>query len=135
MTTVQTEMFDKDKEQAPIRIFTDGAGARPDGKGSGYAFLRPDTGDRQIIREDGLTNNQAEYKAIILALETLPKATAVQICTDSQVACEQLNGRYKVLEPKLVQLRNSITEVIRRKSLNATFDWVPRAENMAGKLL
>jgi ribonuclease HI len=122
-------------EQEPIHVFVDGAGARFDGKGSAYAFVRPDTGEKQVIREDGLTNNQAEYMGIILALETFPKGCAVEIRTDSEVVCAQLNGRYKVRDPKLALLLETAKEVIQRNNLKAQFVWIPRAENLAGKLL
>ena len=59
------------EETAIVRIFTDGSGQRPDGTGSGYAWLRKDTGEKKIVRKNGLTNNQAEYWAIISALENL----------------------------------------------------------------
>jgi ribonuclease HI len=130
----QREMFEL-KRQQPIRFFVDGAGARPDGKGSGYLSLRTDTGEKQFVREDGLTNNQAEYKAILLVVESVPKNTALEICTDSVVVCQQLNGKYAVREPKLMTICNSIQEVIRKKNLSATFLWVRREENLAGKLL
>ncbi len=54
-----------------IRIFTDGSGSRPGGEGSGFAWLREGNGERRIVHEDHLTNNQAEYKAILSALEPL----------------------------------------------------------------
>jgi ribonuclease HI len=135
MKLPQQEMFEPEKQELPVRIYTDGAGGRPDGKGSGYAFLRTDTGEKQATREDGLTNNQAEYKGILMAFESLPKGFVVEICTDSEIICSQLNGQYKVRDPKLLALWNSVQEVIRRKNLRVKFVWVPRAENLAGKLL
>jgi hypothetical protein len=48
-----------------VVIHCDGAGSRPDGKGSGFAWIRPHTGERYVERVDGLTNNQAEYRALI----------------------------------------------------------------------
>lgn len=135
MSIEQKEMFTVDKPPQAIRIFTDGAGARLDGKGSGYAFLRTDTGEKQVVREDGLTNNQAEYKGILLALESLPQGTIVEVCTDSQVICAQLNRQYAVRDPKLADMYESIQGVIKRKSITVSFLWVPRAENLAGKML
>lgn len=135
MKEEQQEMFQVEKTSQPIRIFTDGSGARQDGKGSGYAFLRTDTGEKQVIREDGLTNNQAEYKGFLSAVESLPAGTVAEICNDSQVVCSQLNGQYAVRDPKLFMLWQSVQDVIRRKKLTVTFVWVPRAENLAGKLI
>jgi ribonuclease HI len=134
MNTKQQDLFQVGEAEEVVRIFTDGAGARPDGKGSGFGYLRPDTGEKQAIREDGLTNNQAEYRGIILALESLPGGTVVEICTDSEVICAQLNGKYKVRDPKLTVLHSSVHDVIHRKRLQVSFKWVSRAENLAGKL-
>jgi ribonuclease HI len=128
-------MFEPEKQELPIQIFTDGAGARPDGKGSGYAFIRTDTSEKQATREDGLTNNQAEYKGILMALESLSKGSVAEIYTDSEIICSQLNGQYKVRDPKLLALWNLVQEVTRRKNLRVKFVWVPRAENLAGKIL
>lgn len=136
MNPTQHEFFETaNTDQEAIRVFVDGAGARFDGKGSAYAFFRPDTGEKQIIREDGLTNNQAEYKGVILVLETFPSASTVEVRTDSQVVCAQLNGQYKVRDPKLASLLGTVKEVIQRKNLTVRFVWIPRAENLAGKLL
>lgn len=135
MKTAQQEMFETEKHQQPIRVFTDGAGARLDGKGSGYAFLCPDTGEKQVIPENGLTNNQAEYKGVILALESVSKGSIVEICSDSQVVCAQLNGQFRVRDPKLTELRQLVREIVARKNLDVRFVWIPRAENLAGKLL
>jgi ribonuclease HI len=135
MKPVQQEMFETEKHQQSIRVFTDGSGARLDGKGSGYAFICPDTGEKQVIPENGLTNNQAEYKAVILALESVSKGSIIEISLDSQVICAQLNGQFRVRDPKLTELLQLVREIVARKNLNVKFVWIPRAENLAGKLL
>lgn len=55
----------------PIVIYVDGAGCRPDGRGSGFAWIQPSSGEQHIEQIDGLTNNQAEYRALISALVAL----------------------------------------------------------------
>jgi ribonuclease HI len=118
-----------------IRIYTDGSGCRPDGKGSGFAWLRQDTGERKITRENGLTNNQAEYRAILAALESLPKNATAEILTDSENTCFQLRGQRRTLDPQLVALNEKVRTLGRAKNLSVTFLWIPRRENLAGKLL
>jgi ribonuclease HI len=119
----------------PVRIFTDGAGARPDGKGSGFAWIREDTGEKYIHHEDGLTNNRAEYRAVLALVEALPKASAAEVLTDSDLVANQFNKRYKVLDPMLAELLAKIRKVIDGKRLEVTVSWVPRQANLAGKLL
>src|SRR5438874_13240585 len=80
----------------PIVIFFDGAGCRPDGKGSGYAWLRQDTGQQHVERMDGLTNNQAEYRAFVSALERLQDGSKVDLFCDSLLLHSQFHGRFRV---------------------------------------
>jgi ribonuclease HI len=118
-----------------IRIFTDGAGCRPGGKGSGFAWLRHDTGQKQVKREDNLTNNQAEYRAILSAIESVDSGSKAEILTDSENTCFQLRGERRVRDPRLAELHAQIQEVISKKQLTVTFTWIPRRENLAGKLI
>ena len=124
-----------DEQPYRITIYTDGSGARPDGKGSGFAWYRTDIGQKKITRQDGLTNNQAEYYAILSALENLPKGTHAEIWTDSENICYQLKGKRRVLDPKLSAINEQIQTLITDMQLNVTFVWVPRRDNLAGKLI
>lgn len=55
------------------------------------------------------TNNDAEYQAIIMALEKArellgdkkAQQTRLEVRMDSELACKQLNGLYKVKNPKI----------------------------------
>lgn len=123
------------KPGSRVRIFTDGAGRRPDGKGSGFAWLREDTGEKKVIREDGLTNNQAEYRAVLAAIESIGRNAAIEILMDSANTCYQLRGDHRVRDPHLAELHSRINELIRDKGLIVDFTWVPRTINLAGKLL
>jgi len=76
-----------------VVIHCDGAGSRPDGKGSGFAWLQPRTGERHIEHVDGLTNNQAEYFALISALNSLANGSAAQVFTDSQTDVVASDGQ------------------------------------------
>jgi ribonuclease HI len=123
------------RPEEPIRIFTDGSGRRPDGKGSGFAWFRPGNGQRMIVREDNLTNNQAEYKAIHSALECVSPQSKVEILTDSENTCFQLKGERRVRDSRLAELNAQIRVLIEKKHLNVTFTWIPRGDNLAGKLI
>ena len=58
------------------------------------------------------TNNEAEYQAIIFALKKfkqvfgkkLAKNTEIELRSDSELLIKQLNGEYKILEPKIQPL-------------------------------
>ncbi len=136
-TRKDTARQDGNSQRGPstIRVYTDGSGARPDGKGSGFAWLREDTGQKKVTREEGLTNNQAEYRAILSALEFLPEGSRAEILSDSENTCCQLNGQHRVLDPKLASLHGQIQALIQKKRLTVSFVWVSRRENLAGKLI
>ena len=83
-------------------IYTDG-GARgnPGPAGIGVVVFNADESEiisqhKQYIGET--TNNQAEYKAIISGLQEAKKLKAqeVEIYTDSELVCSQINGIYKI---------------------------------------
>ena len=72
-----------------------------------------------LVRKDGkilvkhsakigkfVTNNIAEYEALIKALELASKCTKDEItcCLDSELVVKQLLGEYRVRNPKLLEL-------------------------------
>ena len=118
-----------------VVIHCDGAGARPDGKGSGFAWLQPRTGERHIEHVDGLTNNQAEYRALISALMAIPEGSIATVLTDSQVMWSQVIGNYRVHHPELAELLSQVNRLIKEKNLTINLEWVPRQKNLVGKLL
>ena len=125
----------ENKTKTGIRIFTDGSGQRPDGKSSGFAWVREDTKEKYIERVDGLTNNAAEYRAVISALQKLRPNSGAEILTDSLLVVSQLRGEFRILDPKLAKLASEVRTITERKKLNLKLTWIPRAENLAGKLL
>lgn len=58
------------------------------------------------------TNNEAEYQAVIFALQkfkalfgkSVAKNSEIEIRTDSELLVKQLEGEYKILEPKIAPL-------------------------------
>jgi ribonuclease HI len=118
-----------------IRIFTDGSGQRPDGKGSGTAWLRQDTRVQHIERIAGLTNNEAEYLAVISALKPMRPGSDVEVLTDSLLVVSQLRGEYRILDQKLARLAGEVKTIAEQKRLKLTLTWIPREDNRAGKLL
>lgn len=82
------------------------------------------------------TNNVAEYTAVLRGLELAQAlgAREVDLLLDSQLVVEQLNGRWRVRDPKLVPLWSAV-----RSALAGFERWsarhVPRAENRAADAL
>jgi ribonuclease HI len=127
----------KQKQQASqlIRVFVDGSGCRPDGKGSAIAWFRSDSGEKNVERIDGLTNNEAEYTAVFAALKALPKKSDVEILSDSDLVVCQFNGKWRVLDPALTALLAKIRDLVSSKALTVRLTWISRRNNLAGKML
>lgn len=96
-----------------VIIHTDG-GARgnPGPAGIGVVFFGQ---DRKIIREfkayiGEATNNVAEYKALVLALEQAHKFgfKDLQVNMDSELIVRQMQGVYKIKEPALQVLAKQV---------------------------
>ncbi len=131
----QTQPNNPQLGSKPLKMFFDGAGCRPNGEGSGFAWLCPDTNQRRVERVEGLTNNQAEYKAFLAALQHVPEDSAVEMFSDSQLICSQFAGQYRVKDYALQELLSEVLALILSKRLKVTLQWVPRTQNLAGKLL
>ncbi|HHE76666.1 MAG TPA: ribonuclease HI family protein [Candidatus Parcubacteria bacterium] len=92
---------------------------------------------------DNLTNNEAEYKAVIFALKKfkslfgkeLAKKTEVEIRSDSELVVNQLNGKYKVLNPRIQLLFLEVWN-LRFDFQKVKFKFVKREKNFeADKLV
>ncbi len=135
MKRKNSKSIGKPISQLPIVFYCDGSGARPDGKGSAIAWFREDTGQEHAEAVDGLTNNEAEYRAIISALKFAPARSKITILSDAQLVIYQICGVYRINDPELAALRNSVNDAVFDKNLNVEFKWIPRSQNRADRLL
>jgi len=73
------------------------------------------------------TNNQAEYEALISALESASTLTDQEVACymDSELVVKHLNGEYQVRNPKLKTLWLRVQE-LRQRFRRITFSNVPR---------
>ena len=82
------------------------------------------------------TNNQAEYKALIMGLREAAKLKAehVDIRTDSKLLAEQIQGNYKVRNAKLRLLFQQVKQLLADfKSFTIAF--IPRYQNATADAL
>ncbi len=96
-----------------IIIYTDGGSRGNPGPASiGVVFCNEKNQCFKHYSEylgDNLTNNEAEYRAVIFAFQKfkavfgkkLAKNTEVEIKSDSELLIRQLNGEYKLLDSKI----------------------------------
>lgn len=80
-------------------------------------------------RGAGMTNNRAEYTALLQALDWAAAAghSGVHISTDSKLVVEQTNGRWNCNAPALQPMRDEAQRKL--ASIGATLEWVPRDQN------
>ena len=114
-----------------ISIYVDGSG----GENSGYGYFVKETGDSFYEKKPNITNNQAEYLAIITALKNFVDSDQeIIIFSDSKNTISQLNHDYAINNEKLRELAQEAWSII-GKFPKLTLTWVPRKENLAGKML
>lgn len=79
------------------------------------------------------TNNNAEYRAVIAALEWLREhsddITKASFFLDSQLVVSQLNGIFAVKHPDMIVLKRKADTLRRELHFPITFVYVPRAQN------
>jgi len=109
-----------------IKIYTDGGSRGNPGK-SAYAFLI--TEDEKIVYKTAKfigikTNNEAEYNAIISALEWSEnnhKSKEIKLFSDSELVIKQLNGEYKIKKSHLKDLNEKINNLIEKNNFKIKF--------------
>ena len=76
------------------------------------------------------TNNEAEYRAAIAALEAALGlgASHLELRLDSELVVRQLTGRYRVRNPRLMPLYGRLVD-LRTRFQSVTFRNLPRAGN------
>jgi ribonuclease HI len=82
------------------------------------------------------TNNQAEYEALLAALEKLTdlRPPSAVIRTDSELLYYQMIGSYRVKNPALAALKLRADQLLRGLR-NIRFEIIPREENRAADRL
>ena len=114
-----------------LSIYVDGSG----GPNSGFGFFVKETGESFYKKEPNITNNQAEYMAIISALKKFSGTTdEIVIYSDSKNTVSQLNHEFAINNDQLRTLARETWDLI-AKFPNLKINWIPRNQNLAGKML
>ena len=113
-----------------LSIFVDGSG----GPNGGYGFFVKETGESFYEKKPDITNNQAEYLAVISALKFADANDEIIIYSDSKNTVSQLNHEFAINNEQLRDLAREAWNMIGKFS-NLTITWIPRKENLAGKML
>lgn len=128
-----------------MKVYTDGASrGNPGLSGAGIVIL-DESGN--IISEEKqflgvMTNNAAEYSALILSLEAIRKLKhketqipAVRFYSDSQLMVNQITGKFKVKDLQLSKFHKEFLTTAKKMNLEFSAIHIPRNENkLADKL-
>ncbi len=129
-----------------LTVYTDGASRGNPGKSGAGIFIIDEDNKKNISLKQYLgilTNNEAEYRAFIIALEYLskskfttgPEIYNILFLADSQLLINQINGIYSVKSPNIIPLYNKAKKLIANLNAAYSFKHIPRMLNsMADKL-
>ena len=123
-----------------IIIYTDGGSRGNPGKAAiGVVFCNEMGQEIKKFGEylgDGLTNNEAEYSAVIFALKKfkalfgkpIAKISEVEVRSDSELLVKQMNGEYKIENEKIQKFFIEIWN-LKIDFKNVKFKAIPREKN------
>lgn len=121
-----------------FRLEFDGVSRGNPGHSGAAAYLfRTESGYEECIwfdseyLGDSTTSNQAEYEALILGLEgcAMRQVANLEICGDSELVINQMQGIAKVNNKKLKPLHKKAINLIASLSCVPTYRWIPREQN------
>lgn len=116
-----------------MTVFADGASRGNPGPAAIGASVRDDDGNELSAVSERIgvaTNNQAEYRAAIAGVRRARElgATAIDLRMDSELVVRQLSGRYRVKNPGLRPLFESLLSELDSAGPYSV-GHVPRARN------
>lgn len=125
-----------------LNIYCDG-GARGNPGPGACAFAVFHSSSHPLYKEGQFlghaTNNQAEYQAVLNAISwaknqilssKFPSITHFNFFLDSQLLVNQLTGKFKIKDPRLLQLYNSIKRLTTELAhIHINYFYIPRHQN------
>lgn len=127
-------------DRADLVLMVDGGSRGNPGFGYGSYRISDRTGHGETVRltfGDRVTNNEAEYRTLIAALEAAlahagahgwpPRQLTLAIVTDSQLVTHQVSGHWRVREARLRPLYERVQQLLRQFA-RAHIVWRPRSE-------
>ncbi len=114
-------------------LFTDGAAkGNPGPAGAGWILVKD--GESAPVKNSKYlgeaTNNEAEYQALILGLQSALShgVKEIRVHMDSELLVRQINGLYRVKNPRLAVFFHQVQELLSKFSEYAII-YIPREQN------
>jgi len=123
------------------KIYTDGSGPSSHLGGKFIAVFMDNNDEVDFVqyREsvEELTCNEAEYHAVLLALEERLHGEEIEIFSDSKLVVNQLKKEnpWNINFEHLKILNSFARDIIDNFNLNVKLNWIPRDQNLAGLYL
>jgi ribonuclease HI len=122
-----------DRERQRMYLYVDGSCRGNPGEGGAGVVIKDQQGRTvSLIKKylGSVTNNIAEYQALIVGLQQAQKlgAKEVDVCLDSELVANQVNGVYRVRDAKLKPLEGEVKKQLRHFA-NWVIRYIPREEN------
>ncbi len=120
------------EDYSELKIYTDGASRGNPGKAA-WGFVILDKNENPVTNQSGYigpsTNNQAEYFAVIRALQRAKELTQtkVEVHSDSQLLVNQVTGSWKVKDNELRRLYRRVRTLVDQFE-EANFTHLPRED-------
>lgn len=131
-----------------VHIYTDGGARGNPGPGASAFIAVVDTGkEMKIIRKRAerigkATNNEAEYKALIIGLMWARSRDfdLIKIHSDSQLVVKQLKGYYRVKAPNIIPLYKKAMELLKYSKWSIqhhprTNKWIMKCDELVNETL
>ncbi len=117
-----------------VVIYSDGVSRGSPGLAAIGATIKDEQGKLIACisqRIDRTTNNQAEYRAVIAALEEATRlgARQVELNSDSELVVRQIKGEYRVKKATLKPLYQRVKQLQSRLE-SLTVNHIPRQQNI-----
>lgn len=120
-----------------LTIYSDG-GISPIAAGAAVVVTNSDGAIVSLANKTlpTMTNNEAEYASLIMALEAASRlqASSVEMCMDSEVVIYQMAGRFAVNSSRLKPWHRKAC-VLARAIPELTYRHIPRTENQLADAL
>ncbi|MFH1715405.1 MAG: ribonuclease HI family protein [Elusimicrobiota bacterium] len=128
------------EKDGKVLVFSDGASRGNPGPSS-IACVILNSKKQEITHANKYigkaTNNEAEYMAILLALDRLDEmqgVKSVDFFTDSQLVARQINGEYKVSNNRILEFVQLFMDRIKKYPV-FSITHIPRGENKYADML
>jgi len=131
--------LEKKEYKTMIEVYTDGSTVGKNGKlGTvsevGLGIYIPELDVTLAKRVLGISNNEAEFKALILAMEIIIEKGIdnVRFNMDSKIVCNRAYGKKPKTKYANERMDNFQLKVLslRKKLKNVEFRWIPRERNL-----